>query len=161
MLYLANWLTAVLRSITLEHSCVALYLLVVTLAFLFISSFWRGKENLHRQQLSEPLAAVKLQRYFNHQTSSPGIVTYCHKPSDRISDLRDYFSKPKRDSRRQSYPEKSKAEFNFIEIRDKFQKMGEVNEFQMPFPDPPPPIQINPVESNLDKLKDVGELPKG
>ncbi|XP_063686489.1 uncharacterized protein LOC134820180 isoform X3 [Bolinopsis microptera] len=161
MLYLSNWLTAVLRSITLEHSCVAVYLLIVTLAFLFIPSFWRGKANLHRQQLSEPLVAVKLQRYFNHQTSSPGIVTYCHKPSDRISDLRDYFSKPKRDSRRQSYPEKSIAEFNFTEIRDKFQNMGAVNDFQMPFPDPPPPIQINPVEPDLDKLKDVGELPKG
>ena len=147
MLYLANWLTVLLRSITLEHSCVAVYLLIVTLAFLFVPSLWRGKESRSSEEFSLSTRTVKLQQYPNHPITSPGIVVFSNQPSN-LSDLHN------EKSPRQSYTAEFVTEFNFFEIIEKFEKMNEVDDIQMPFPDPPPPIPTDE-ELAYDKLNGI------
>ena len=156
MLYLANWLTIALRSIALEHSCVAVYLLVVTLAFLIVPSFWSRKKNQPIKGVSHSSTTVKLQRYLNHQKTSPGIITLRHQQSIQ-SDLCEHDNPSPRYSASQNSPARlqSIAEFNFTEIREKFQKMAEVKDFEdfaLSFPDPPPPI-LTDEDLQLDKLK--------
>ena len=138
MLYLANWLICELRSITLEHSCVAVYLLVVTLAFFLVPSFWTGQESRKSQPPSQ-LSSTAEVRYIDHQiqTASPGIVILKHQP-----ELKDIYQPTSQETRHCSFIEPPVTQFNFSEIREKFEKMTETEEF-IPYPDPPPPINTN------------------
>lgn len=149
MICAVNWLIVALRSIALdsnlEHSCVAVYLLVVILVFLFVPFIWREDKSQREQRVSQISTSLKLQRFINHQTSSvtPGIVIFSNQNS---STGNYHLASPVQSGALK----KHSSEFDFYSIREKFIKMSEVQEIPMPFPDPPPPI---PTDEELDYAK--------
>ena len=125
-----------------------MYLFVVTLAFFLVPSLWTEQESRKTQPPPQRSSEVEVQSFIDHQIEfdSPGILIFTHQP-----ELKDIY---KQKTRHTSFLEKPIAEFNFSEIREKFEKMAETEEF-IPYPDPPPPINTNE-EFNI-KLKNIDD----